>query len=209
MDFGKILAGALLSIVAFGGGAAQAATFPPGYTDLGYLSIGASGDTNEATAGGAPMLINDYATGYIPAMSMITFTYSIKGVADYGPKLMSSVGSYNYEDNGNLYKGSVYATSAGDIKHEDFVNGVPSGTPLVFATANLFADFSGGVTTITNLTNSWVNFATMFLGILQNGDSSASYHVSAVPLPAALPLFGIGLAGLVGVKRLKKNRKAV
>lgn len=53
----------------------------------------------------------------------------------------------------------------------------------------------------------------VFLGTVAGSTAfDVSYVVSAVPVPAALPMFGLGLAALAGYrarKRAKKQKKAI
>jgi len=70
-----------------------------------------------------------------------------------------------------------------------------------------FASGSLGQITLANLSPGVGGF---FLSILNipNGDFViASYSVSPVPLPAALPLFGTALLGLVGIGRMHTRSK--
>ncbi len=178
-------------------------------TDLGTLDYGDAGSTPQTNnTGTLPTFVYDIASGFIPANSKITFKYSLSGIAP-GASLLVSMGSYDYELGGHRYTGSATATSGSAPTGVGFVDGASS-AQLVFASANLSPDLSGGITTITNLSKGLVNFTMQFIGsLLPAGTTLASYSVSAVPLPAALPLFGFGLAGLAGVSRFRRSRKSV
>ncbi len=206
MTFRRSAFFAVLGLVLFTSFGAKAASIFSN-NDLGTLSIGDSGPLNTVNVGKKSSVVHHMAEGYIPANSFITFSFTFSGVADKGPYLLSGHGAYDY-DMGDSFAGTVYTNSNGGNDWKAFVNGLTSSEQLVFATSNLANDFSGGSITFTNLSKGLMWFSTTFLGKIANGFSSANWSVAAVPLPAALPLFGIGLLGLVGARRLRQNRKA-
>lgn len=72
-----------------------------------------------------------------------------------------------------------------------------------------------GTLIVENLTNAILDFTSTFLldkNKIPDGFKVRTRYVSSaippVPLPAALPLFGLGLAGLAGYKRMRKNKNA-
>lgn len=148
------------------------------------------------------------AYGFLPKNAKITFTYNIAGLID---GKVQGYGSYNYNQAGNSYMGSAIADSTGYSYHEGSINGGAS-TPLVTAAANLtYGNPSIGTVVVTNTSDSLAQFQSLFFGIL-NGASLSSgfinYVVSAVPLPAALPMFGAMLASVFGVARFRRKRVA-
>ncbi|MDD2325417.1 MAG: PEP-CTERM sorting domain-containing protein [Alphaproteobacteria bacterium] len=60
---------------------------------------------------------------------------------------------------------------------------------------------------IANLTDDVLDFKTALKlkGITNIAAVGTTYSTSPVPLPAALPLFGLGLVGLAGYRRMKKG----
>ena len=110
--------------------------------------------------------------------------------------------------NGHHYVGS-YTDLALDLNNTGSyytatVDGVPS-VPLVFASAQMTSAVSG-MTIIKNFSAGLANFSTQMLAF-GAGLVSIHYEVSAIPLPAALPMFGLGLLALAGVRKARKTAK--
>ncbi|NCC02770.1 MAG: VPLPA-CTERM sorting domain-containing protein [Proteobacteria bacterium] len=186
--------------------AAQAAPI-----QLGNLSIGDEGNLSPLEAqlisistptGNISATAYGYATGMIPSMSKITFTYSFDPAYSSAPLYSNT----NYTETGSIT--NFYYTDSQDNSYILSFGGM-------FPTINsnpesmlidAIADASSGKTGMTNLSASLANFATYLLGELPTGVALTNVHwvVEAVPLPAALPLFGLGLAGLAGYSRRKK-----
>lgn len=208
MKYRHIIFSAALSLALFVSAGAQAASIFNS-TDLGTLSLGQSGTTNIVNVGGTSSVVHDFVEGAIPANSMITFTYSFAGVSDKGPYSLTGDGTYDYTHGTTPYSGWVHTNSHGGDSWGAKVNGGNSSEQLAFATAALAGNLTGGTVTFNNLSKGLMWFSAEFLGKIMNGYSEASWKVSAVPLPAALPLFGAGLLGLAGLGRFRKSRKSV
>ncbi|MDR3450288.1 MAG: hypothetical protein P4M15_11185 [Alphaproteobacteria bacterium] len=139
--------------------------------------------------------------GFLPPDSKITFTYTLLSPgAHFGETQLISYGIYDYSQAGAHYRGE-----AGDIEpaHNNLggvawsygtVNG-SSSAPLTLATADILGA-KQGTTTIVNNSASDV----YFLSALDFGDDFGrvfvTYVVSAIPLPATLPLFLLGLTAM-------------
>lgn len=177
--------------------------------DLGALSIGASGEFNNSETNGAipGQTVYGYAVGTIPSNSYITFTYYFSPSIPMSGSLQS-LGAFS-ETNG-VYTYTYTSTSGG-------LNGLltsVSGFPISFANVDpslmpvqATADLSTGTTRVTNLAAAEASFSTYFFGLMEGYSlDKVRYAVSAVPLPAALPLFGLGLIGLAGYSRHKRAK---
>lgn len=196
---------ALAAFLAFSG-TAQAATIVD-YTgndvDMGYLSLGQSGTiTNNQKFSS---FLNS-VSGYIPSNSMITFTYTLSGNALN--TVLTNFASYFYETAaGDLYAGGAYANAPGSSGAIGTVNGGVS-SPLVLIFANL-VDSTHGSVVIKNYSADVANFVAMIAGFMaSSGVVSAYYEVSSIPLPAALSMFGLGIAAVAGLG-LRKKRSAI
>ncbi|MBY0407992.1 MAG: hypothetical protein K2Q01_09890, partial [Rickettsiales bacterium] len=127
--------------------------------------------------------------GFLPSNSMITFSYTFTGLVD---GVLEGNTNYSY-NNGNLFEGSAYANSqTGFAGSQGFINGVSS-APLAFAAANLNVVNPGtstGTVRFWNTSDAFSQFSSLFSGLLTaspRGVGSATYAVSSIPLPAALP----------------------
>lgn len=174
--------------------------------DMGHTHIGQSGTLNNWFFTLPSGQSTGQQTGYIPAMSSITFTftYNASTTSIYG----YMDGAYNFSDGPNNYSGWAYADTVIIDGNIGTINGISTpGTALVLATANL----TGTTITSTFINNSSVDaiFNLFQVAFLNGGTAKGSYNVaslSAVPLPAALPMFASLLMGMFGFSRFK-NRK--
>jgi hypothetical protein len=134
--------------------------------------------------------------GALSSMSKITFTYDLTNTSENGGAAISSIG-YTVTD--PVFSASASAEEAG-VSMSDV-----SSDHLILASAAMTTDFAG-TTTITNLSkNRIINFTSTIAAYLTKGAQlTVSYAVTAVPLPAALPLFGLGIAALAGIRAKKK-----
>ena len=144
-------------------------------------------------------------TGYLAANTMITFTYS----------------SHNFtEDKGDIFASGRFGKSLESYSEQKMRNGTftkninadgSGSSALVFTSAQFATDDSSAATVvIKNLSADVLRFYSLFKQFggkkCLDPDIAVHYEVSAVPLPAALPLFGAGLAGLAGLRM--RRRKA-
>ncbi len=124
------------------------------------------------------------ATGLLAADTKIYFTYNVD---------LDKTGSGSWEfvitdANGNPFAG----TNEGNTK----------------ITNDKENDIFTAVIALLNPTESAISFK-IFLESKKEAFVSPSYRteqISSVPLPAALPLFGLGLAGLAGYRRVRKAK---
>lgn len=199
-----LIAGIVLISLA-GVRSADAATASGPFVDLGALSLGDS-DTLSINGGFGNAVISQIS-GSLPDNSMVTFTYSFDGLLTAGT--LGSGGSYTYTSGGNYYEGFAAALhtlgSPATSAEGGSVAGVPS-TALAFATAQIDSPMSA-TAIIKNFSAGAVDFMNLFVGIVQGSTNfEVSYVVSGVPVPAALPLFGLGFGALAyGSRRKKKN----
>lgn len=167
--------------------------------DLGTVVAGQSGTIAN------PLSVLDTSTdsGSLPNNTAITFSYTISGFT--GTSLTDN-GSYSYTKNGAVFSGSSSDVSGLAPVSTGTTSGAVS-TALVLASANLNAAGTLGTTTITNISGSAAQFQSIFSGLQTSlGRSvSISYSVSAVPLPASLPMFAAVLAGMVGFAMLRRK----
>ena len=193
------LAVAFVAALSFSGTEAHAAATP-----IGYINADDSGEftNNEVTATGT---VYDWAEGTLAGKTSILFTYMINPstshLSFFGGQPSSTLGNYEVP-----LIPSAFNDGAPELELGSFA------LPGVFKTViTQTSDFFFTVL-ISNLSLGDLDFST-YLKItdaakLQNVGASWS-SAAVVPLPAALPLFGLGLAGLAGYRRLKKSNKAV
>lgn len=213
MKFAAFIASAFLAIATFATDAkAIEVNFDGASVNMSNVQVGQFGTItniyetlftippNEAGSG--------EAYGFLPSNTQITLNYTLNGLVD---GTIQGYGSYNYNAGGNSFFGSALADSDGTSNSEGTINGIAS-LPLVATTADLaLGDPTTGTITITNTSGSFASFQALFFGVLAlipPSSGSISYAVSAVPLPAALPLFGAMIAGLFGFARARRKGAA-
>ncbi len=187
--------------------------FPDGGFDInmGTVQAGQHGRiTSEGDFSNFDTLI--LMEGDMPTNTKITFSYTSNvpfDVINAGwPEFMSTCIRAEGKYSGRIGNVEYY----GEARHTNDYNDANSDTQivdsraLVFAAAN-FTDSQHAVMEIVNKSPLTAHFQSI---ILQYGRNSGliTYNVSAVPLPAALPLFGAGLLGLVGIRKSRKGRKS-
>lgn len=199
-----VLAGiALISIA--GVRSANAATVSNAFIDLGTV---AEYDEDTYTVGSFGNALISQISGSLPSNTMIKFTYTFSSALSQAN--LASGGSYSYTDltDGLYYEG--FAGALADLTSSSaYAAGAVEGnltTSLAFASANIDGTMSA-VAIIKNFSGSALEFMSLFVGSV-TGDKpfDVKYEVSAVPLPAALPLFGFGVGALA--YRSRKKRKA-
>jgi len=118
---------------------------------------------------------------YLKPHSEISFTYTFPGLF---ANSAGTDGLYNYQP---------------DARGPNTPPGPPNGggpsSPITFAAAGIGSNTA--TITVTNNSDGGVNI----------DDTTHTPHVSAVPLPATLPMFSALLAGMFGVARLGRQRK--
>ncbi|HEU0117741.1 MAG TPA: hypothetical protein VFR09_03830 [Alphaproteobacteria bacterium] len=184
--------------------------------DLGLVSIGQTGFVNNRIISTTPPTTGVYegvVTGYLPADSVITVTYTfLNNFAVHG--ILASEAWYNQTSGPLQYSAysSTYNGSSSTV-FNSLTNTTTDVLSPILATAGLTIDQKNGTTTIINNSDVAVQFSSFFgiwadefshLG--RRNDVLASYVVSAVPLPAALPMFGTAMAGLIAFSMLRKPR---
>ena len=169
--------------------------------NMNTVSVGQTGTISSMNDGG---LVVNNIEGLLPSKSMITFTYNFGG--DLLSGSLNSGSSYDYLLEGDNYNGGSLSFAPSGINYSfGTKNGDPS-TALVVASAQIDASSDTGMTFIKNNSAGLASYASVFIGLIAgNNDLNISYSVSAVPLPAALPLFAAGLSALgFGAWRRKK-----
>ncbi|MER2519823.1 MAG: hypothetical protein ABTQ34_03935 [Bdellovibrionales bacterium] len=174
---------------------------------LGNVFIGQTGSISNSVEVLGSGYAHGFADGYLPANSMITFTYNTSILPSGSSQAL----------------GSHASVSGNTLTNILSVNGVNSGSSFVLSPMFMPTAFvppstwpvmtivGPNTAIIQNLSNSGAYFSSYFLslfnGLLQPGTTS-TYAVSAIPLPPALMLMIASLAGLGGMAARKKKLEA-
>ncbi|MGH1456459.1 MAG: hypothetical protein ACRBDI_06740 [Alphaproteobacteria bacterium] len=207
MHINKILTiGAVALSMAFGSHSANASyDYTGAFVDMETVSVGDTGVIGNIGHFGSAIV--SQVSGSLPSNSMITFTYDFSGDVGFG--VLGAFGGYDFDTGSDSYSGYSHASTLFGNSAAGFQNGSLS-TPLAVASAQI--DFGNNTATavIKNVSSGVVDYLNLFVGLVSgNKNLEISYSVSAVPLPAALPLFLLGLAGLMGFSyRGKRNAVA-
>ncbi len=175
--------------------------------DLGTVAVGQSGSVANNLGTGSSFFVFSYGSGsdygFLPPDSEITLTYNLTGMEAGG---LTGYGSYNYSLNNNIYNGSdTVNTTGGSSTPVGTTNGAVS-VPLVLASANLNQLDTTGTVNIVNLSSNLAQFQSALSGVFLSGRVvSVNYEVSAVPLPASLPMFAVAILGLLGIAVSRKR----
>lgn len=174
---------------------------------LGNVTIGETGViSNSAEAIGSSYAYG-YADGYLPANSMITFTYNTPILPPGTPEALGSQVSLS----GNIL--TTYLSIDGVNSGSSFQIS-PIFMPTAFVPPSIWPVMTivgPNTAVIQNLSDTAVFFKSYFLslfnGLLEPGATS-TYVVSSVPLPPALLLMMASMAGLGGFAARKKSMAA-
>ena len=212
MKLSSLIAGtALLLFSSFSAASADEVNYSGSSVNMGQASVGQFGTISniyDALFLLPPNVVGSGETfGFLPHNAKITFSYTLDGLVD---GQLQGYSTYDHHIGGDHYQGSALADSDGTYSSSGSINGSPSAS-LVMSTANLnLGDPSTGTVTITNTSGAFAAFQSLFFGVLNaaNNSGSINYAVSAVPLPAALPMFAALLAGMFGFKNRRKHAVA-
>lgn len=138
---------------------------------------------------------------YIPVGSMITFSYNtsnfVSGEGDATAYASNLAGDSNVIVTALPGSGEVASATVSSLAFvsAQFVGGNSSNADII----------------IKNLSESAIKISSFLEQLYAAGplaSSSISFEVSEVPVPAALPMFGLGLIAMAGLGRRKKAQKA-
>ena len=132
--------------------------------------------------------------GFLPKNTMVTFTYTLTPASAGVDAILSAYGTYapTYNLSSTAGVGKVIPPKASD----DNLLSVLAALPTVDSGKTVFSNFSDAL----------VSIRTGITYLLSAGASlRVDVNVSSVPLPAALPLFGLGIASLAGYRMRKKK----
>ncbi len=180
---------------------AQAAT-----VHLGNVTIGEYGSIANSVESIGSSYAYGYADGYLPANSMITFTYNTPILPLGTPIALGAYASVS---------GGAFTTILS-------INGANSGSsfqiwppaPMVFVPPSVWPVMTivtPGTAIIKNLSNTTTYFSSYFLSLLSGpvlAGNASTYIVSSVPLPASLLLMLTSVAGLGGMAARRKKLQA-
>lgn len=169
--------------------------------DLQHTEIGDKGFLDAST-------LQSYTVGYIPPDSMITFTYNTVGA--FGNAQLSAAGHLELLSDGTTSSHSYYSTWWESGGYNLHVKGAPNSVTEFLDTSEMpvqaFVKVAERKTVIKNFAAQAADFHSIYYWPTGSATlSSVYYEVSAVPLPAALPLFGLALVGMAGYNRKKKK----
>lgn len=171
---------------------------PAQAAQVAMINLGTVSDGTSSTTYADDNLFSATYFGSLPGLSRIVFTYTLDSDAAgaLGAWPTASLSSLAYEGlTGVAAMTSVYQPEK--VSSDD----------MLVATAYL-PSYSYGQATITNLGSDPIQFQTTLLAWLSKAvGMTVAVAVSSVPLPAALPLFGLGLASLAGFRARKKKEK--
>lgn len=201
-----IMTVAVSSALLFASGTSHAsiiANFSGSDVDMGTVAVGQTGVISADSFSG---LIINRISGMLPADSLITFSYEFTGNVLSG--ILASGAEYQYMQDGVSFYGNAIAIEPGASTSYATVDGVVSSS-LVLASSQV--DFANNTAQaiITNNASDFADFSSVFAGLVIGDDTvEIAYSVSAVPIPAALPLFGAGLGALAGFGAWRKRKAA-
>lgn len=186
---------------------AAKAAYVSGGDDLGGVAVGQTGTYTYNMAGGDLFSLS-FGGSLLPT-DTIYFSLAFSPVSDFSSDV--TYATYKYSLDSHAYSGTTFATAnlfnnpSGSSSFSASVDNVPSLDQLVFASANFLPTKDGGSSTITNASGGLATFAMIFSGTMGLADGFVKISYNVVPLPAALPLFGLGLVGLAGLRARKRR----
>jgi hypothetical protein len=207
MNLGKFFTVAIVSVgLLVGANKASAAIvdFSGDDINMGTLAIGQSGTISADSLGS---LVVNSVQGVLPVNSLLTFTYNFSGNLLAG--VLAAGSEYTYTAGGVDFAGSSLSVEPLGLNYASGTeNGAPS-SALAFSSAQV--DFTGNTASaiISNESAGVLDFSSVFVGlVIGDRNLDIAYNVSAVPLPGALPLFGLGLAAMAGYNMRRKKKMA-
>lgn len=176
--------------------------FNGSFVDMGELEIDQSGTIYADKANGG--IAMSQIRALLPSHSAITFSYNFKGNLQSG--MLAAGGQYSYLEGGDLYEGYTAALSNSSLNFSgSFVNGTPVGTALAYASADLDPKGNKASAMIMNMSGDFLDITSaLFAFIGGNKHYTISYQVTETPIPAALPMFAMGLCAVAGMRKRKK-----
>ena len=162
--------------------------------DLGTVVSGAVGGFTFSGGGITGLWVDGEIFGNLPPLTMIEFTYN-----STGPFLFQTLTSSSQYNGGLEYSFENAPSGAA---------GSSAGSLVITSAQIISSQDATGI--IKNLSSEIADFQSVFAGFFSGlGEQiNIEYSVSAVPVPAALPLFVMGLGGLVFGARRKKKAQA-
>ena len=172
------------------------------FVNMGELDYGQYGTIKPSKAFGRVAISE--ISALLPSHSAVTFSYNFKG--DLIGGLLAAGGQYTYVDGGDLHQGFTVALSNTSLNFaSSTVNGVQLDTALAYSSADL--DIGGNTASATIISESGGLLditSTLFAFVGGSKKYTISYNVTEAPIPAALPMFAMGLCAVAGIRRRKK-----
>jgi|GEM_PF-2754559 len=171
--------------------------------NLGQLEIGQH-DTIFGKSNGRSVISKINAS--LPSQSAVTFSYNFKGGLRGGALAIG--GKYSYPLGGDQHEGYAVAITTKPLSISgSTVNGVPVENALAYASADLDVSNNMASATIRNSSYGVLDIRSVIIAFLGKRSAySVSYEVTETPVPAALPMFAMGLCAVAGIRK-RKNRK--
>ncbi len=182
------------------------------FQNLGLLSVGQEDTLNIAKT--KKKVAISQLSALLPSHSAITFTYNFD--ANLLGGVLGAGGYYDYIEGDEFLK----MAAVGGDHHQGFasalsntplnfaassVNGMQLDTALAYASADLDIKGNTATATIINSSGGLLDITSVLFAYLgSNKKYTISYNVTETPLPAALPMFALGLCAVAGIRKRKK-----